>query len=163
MQTCRSNIYLKKLTLRNTTRRQIFFDSQCHLIPESEILVFIGLKYKSMNIIEFINHFPNEESCDSFLKVYRENCGIYCKTCESKPKQYWFSGKKFFECSKSRRRTSLKAGTVMESSKLPLHTRFTAFLLMSATKKGFPCLEFQRQLGLKRFETAFNLMHKIRL
>lgn len=115
-----------------------------------------------MNIIEFINHFPHEESCEIFLKEYRENCGIYCKSCESKTKQYWFRGKKFFECSKCRRRTSLKAGTVMESSNLSLHTWFTAFLLMSATKKGFSCLEFQRQLGLKRYETAFNLMHKIR-
>jgi formate-dependent nitrite reductase cytochrome c552 subunit len=33
---------------------------------------------------------------------------------------------------------------------------------MSATKKGFSCLEFQRQLGLKSYETAFKLMHKIR-
>lgn len=59
-------------------------------------------------------------------------------------------------------RTSLKAGTVMGSSNLSLHTWFTAFLLMFATKKGFSCLEFQRQLGLSRYETAFNLMHKIR-
>ena len=51
----------------------------------------------------------------------------------------------------------------MESSNLSLHIWFTAFLLMSATKKGFSCLEFQRQLGLKRYETAFNLMHKIRV
>jgi hypothetical protein len=50
----------------------------------------------------------------------------------------------------------------MESNNLSSHTWFTAFLLMSATKKGFPCLEFQRQLGLKRYQTAFSLMHKIR-
>jgi hypothetical protein len=50
----------------------------------------------------------------------------------------------------------------MESSNFSLHTWFTAFLLMSATKNGFSCLEFQRQLGLKRYQTAFSLMHKIR-
>jgi hypothetical protein len=96
------------------------------------------------------------------LKAYREREGVYCKTCCDYSKHYWFSTKKFFECSKCRRRTSLKAGTVMEASNLSLHTWFTAFLLMSATKKGFSCLEFQRQLGLKRYETAFKLMHKIR-
>jgi len=31
---------------------------------------------------------------------------------------------------------------------------------MSVTKKGFSCLAFQRQLRLKRYEIAFNLMHK---
>ncbi|QYH40537.1 IS1595 family transposase [Algoriphagus sp. NBT04N3] len=116
-----------------------------------------------MNIIDFIHHFPNEESCEIFLKDFRQKAGIYCKTCKGFPKHYWFSGRKFFECSVCRRRTSLKAGTVMEASNLSLHTWFTAFLLMSATKKGFSCLEFQRQLGLKRYQTAFSLMHKIRV
>lgn len=115
-----------------------------------------------MNVIDFITHFPDEENCEKFLKAYRERTGIYCKTCCAFSKHYWFSGRKFFECGRCRRRTSLKAGTVMESSNLSLHTWFTAFLLMSATKKGFSCLEFQRQLGLSRYETAFNLMHKIR-
>ncbi|WP_268037071.1 IS1595 family transposase, partial [Algoriphagus sp. PAP.12] len=56
----------------------------------------------------------------------------------------------------------LKSGTVMENSKLPLQVWMMAFMFMSATKKGFSCLEFQRQLGLSRYETAFKLMHKIR-
>jgi hypothetical protein len=50
----------------------------------------------------------------------------------------------------------------MENSKLPLQVWMLAFTFISATKKGFSCLEFQRQLGLSRYETAFKLMHKIR-
>jgi len=49
----------------------------------------------------------------------------------------------------------------MEASNLSLHRWFTAFLLMSATKKGLSCLKFHRQLGLRRYETSFNLIHKI--
>lgn len=56
----------------------------------------------------------------------------------------------------------MKSGTVMENSNLSLHTWFAAFLLMSATKKGLSCMELQRQLGLKKYDTAFRLMHKIR-
>lgn len=37
-----------------------------------------------------------------------------------------------------------------------------AFIFMSATRKGFSCLEFQRQVSLSRYDTAFRLMHKIR-
>ncbi len=116
-----------------------------------------------MNIIDFINHFPDEESCEIYLKEHREKAGIRCKSCGDTTKHYWFSGAKFFECSVCRRRSSLKSGTVMEKSKLSLHTWFLAFMLMSATKKGFSCLEFQRQLGLRRYETAFRMMHKIRV
>ena len=50
----------------------------------------------------------------------------------------------------------------MVSSNLSLLTWFTAHLSMSATKKGFSFLEFQRQFGLKRYETSFNLMHKLK-
>lgn len=80
-------------------------------------------------------NFPDEESCEIFLKTYHENSGIYCKTCKCFSKQYWYSGSKFFEFSKCRRRTSLKVWTVMESSNLSLHIWFTTFLFMSATKK----------------------------
>ncbi|MFD2034953.1 IS1595 family transposase [Belliella marina] len=115
-----------------------------------------------MNILDFTRDFPDEQSCEEYLKSHREREGVYCKTCSSYTNHYWFGTKKCFECSKCRRRTSLKAGTVMESSNLSLHTWFAAFLLMSATKKGFSCMEFQRQLGLKKYVTAFRLMHKIR-
>ncbi len=50
----------------------------------------------------------------------------------------------------------------MEHSKVSLHTWLLAFIFMSATKKGFSCLELKRQVGLSRYETAFRLMHKIR-
>lgn len=115
-----------------------------------------------MKLIHFLNQFPDEESCELFIKSYREKSGIFCKKCEKVTHHYWFSGAKFFECRHCRRRSSLKSGTVMENSKLPLQVWMLAFTFISATKKGFSCLEFQRQLGLSRYETAFKLMHKIR-
>jgi hypothetical protein len=100
--------------------------------------------------------------CD--IKLLGQISGCYLgKNSQAVTKHYWFSGGNFFECSKCRRRSSLKSGTVMEHSKLPLQIWLLAFLLVSATKKGFSCLEFQRQLGLGRYATAFRLMHKIRV
>jgi hypothetical protein len=115
-----------------------------------------------MTILEFMQYFPDESSCETYIKENREKAGICCKTCKSITRHYWFSGGKFFECSHCRRRSSLKSGTVMEHSKVSLHTWLLAFIFMSATKKGFSCLELKRQVGLSRYETAFRLMHKIR-
>lgn len=115
-----------------------------------------------MNLIEFTGHFPDEESCEQYIKKYREKSGIRCKNCEKITRHYWFANGRFFECSSCRRRSSLKSGTVMENSKLPLRIWLLAMLFMSATKKGFSCLELQRQLGLSRYETTFRLMHRIR-
>lgn len=115
-----------------------------------------------MTILQFMHYFPDESSCESFIKETREKSGICCKTCKSITKHYWFSGGKFFECSFCRRRSSLKSGTVMESSKVSLQIWLLALIFMSATKKGFSCLEFKRQVGLTRYDTAFRLMHKVR-
>lgn len=117
--------------------------------------------HKTKSIFEFITHFPNEESCENYPKLNREKTGIHCKTCRKMSKEYWLSGKKFFECNKCRRRTSLKAGKVIESSNFSIQTWFTSFFLILANKKGVSCLEFQRQIVLKRYVTVFNLMHKI--
>jgi hypothetical protein len=57
----------------------------------------------------------------------------------------------------------LRSGTVMERIKLSLHLWMIAFILIASATKGFSCLEFQRQLGLSRYYTAFGLMHKIRV
>jgi hypothetical protein len=66
-------------------------------------------------------------------------------------RNYWFSGVKFFESIPCRKRSLLKSGTIMENSKLPIQTGMLAFMFVSAIKKGFSCLEFQRQLGLSKY------------
>ena len=50
----------------------------------------------------------------------------------------------------------------MESSKLPYQYWLYTIYLMSMTKKGISAAEVQRQLGHKRYEPIWTMMHKIR-
>ena len=50
----------------------------------------------------------------------------------------------------------------MHGSKLPLMYWFTAIHLMTSTKKTFSALEMQRQLGHKRYQPIWEMMHKLR-
>ncbi len=50
----------------------------------------------------------------------------------------------------------------MENSNLPILTWYLCMSFMSLSKKGLSALEMQRQLGRKRYNTVWNLMHKIR-
>lgn len=59
-------------------------------------------------------------------------------------------------------RTSLRSGTIMESSKLPFLVWYKTMFLMSCTKKGFSTNELQKQLGLKRYEPVWAMVHKLR-
>jgi hypothetical protein len=50
----------------------------------------------------------------------------------------------------------------MEHSKLPFRYWFVAMHLLTGTKKSFSASELQRQLGHKRFQPIWEMLHKLR-
>ncbi len=95
------------------------------------------------------------------MRKSRENEGIVCKRCRGK-KRYWLKAKWAWQCAKCDFRTSLRSGTVMENSNLPIRTWYLAMAFMSFTKKGLSATELQRQLGHSCYQTVWSLMHRVR-
>lgn len=114
-----------------------------------------------MSIIDYYKQYPDEESCMLKFKAVRDKQGVICKKC-SCTDHYWKKDKWSYECKKCGFRTSLRSGTVMQSSKLPFQYWFIAMHLLTATKKSFSAKEMQRQLGHNRYEPIWAMMHKIR-
>ena len=54
------------------------------------------------------------------------------------------------------------AGTIMQDSHTPLSTWFWGAYLVTTQTPGQSAVQFQRQLGLRRYETAFQILHKLR-
>ena len=54
------------------------------------------------------------------------------------------------------------AGTILHNTKTPLTVWFWAAYLMTTDKRGISALLLQRQLGLRRYETAWMMLHKFR-
>ena len=50
----------------------------------------------------------------------------------------------------------------MERSHTPLSTWFCTAYLVARRTQGMSAMQFQRQLGLTRYETAFGILHKLR-
>jgi len=115
-----------------------------------------------MNILQFIQTFPNEEKCLEHFAAMRLERGIKCEKCSCVTKHYWLCEQKRFKCSKCKAKSSYKSGTLMENSKLTIQQWFMMLHLMTSTKKTFSALEMQRQLGVKRYEPVWYAMHKIR-
>ena len=67
-----------------------------------------------------------------------------------------------WRCVVCRYQVSLTAGTVLHNTKLPLTVWFWAAYLMTTDTRGISALLLQRQLGLRRYETAWMLLHKLR-
>jgi hypothetical protein len=114
-----------------------------------------------MSLINFIDQFPDEDSCKQKFKEYRDHVGVVCSKCGGKD-HYWKKDKEQYECKSCKTRTTLKSGTVMHKSKLPFRYWFITMHLLTATKKSFSAKEIQRQLGHKRYHPIWHMVHKLR-
>ncbi len=74
----------------------------------------------------------------------------------------WWLADGRLSCSSCRKRLSLTAGTIFADTKLPLTTWFAAAWLVTNTKNGMSALSLQRALGLRSYESAWLLLHKLR-
>jgi transposase-like protein len=112
---------------------------------------------------EFQRLFPDNESCVTYLIKLRWAEGFVCQTCGhiGEPARI-ATRKSVLRCRGCQKETGLTVGTVMESSHTPLHIWFWAAYLVASQTTGMSAVQFQRQLGLTRYETAFQLLHKLR-
>jgi len=114
-----------------------------------------------MNLFSFTAHFGSEEACRLHFKQERDKIGIVCSKCGC-AEHFWIKSRWSYECKTCRSRTSLRSGTIMQSSNLPFLVWYKAMFLLSATKKGFSSKEIQKQLGIKRYEPVWAMIHKLR-
>jgi transposase-like protein len=66
-----------------------------------------------------------------------------------------------FLCNVCRQKFTVRTGTVMERSHVPLHKWLLATHLMAASKKGMSAKQLERMLGVT-YKTAWFLAHRIR-
>ena len=113
---------------------------------------------------EFQRLFPDEAACSAYLERARWGNGFICSYCGVADEPRYVSTRPgVLRCRHCRRDTSLTAGTVMERTHTPLSVWFWAAYLVASQTPGISAVQFQRQLGLSRYETAFQILHKLRV
>jgi transposase-like protein len=112
---------------------------------------------------EFQRLFPNEVACAAYLERARWRDGFVCLRCGVADEPYRFANRPtVLRCRHCQNNCYLTAGTVMERTHTPLSVWFWAAYLVSSQTPGISAVQFQRQLGLSRYETAFQILHKLR-
>ena len=116
------------------------------------------------SLSEFQWVFPTDDACAKYLEALRWPDGFACPKCDQKGEPYRFGSRSsvVLRCRQCKVATSLTAGTVMRSSHTPLSVWFWGAYLVTTQTPGQSALQFQRQLGLSRYETAFQILHKLR-
>jgi hypothetical protein len=110
---------------------------------------------------DYFIFFKEEKFCFRVLKEIREQQGVICEKCKNET-HYWKNDKKKFECKECKYRTSLKKGTIMENSNLPIQYWLSVMAYLSTTGKKISVLQLQKELGHKRYEPIHRMVKKIK-
>jgi transposase-like protein len=127
-----------------------------------DIFRFAALEFPK-SLPEFQRMFPDDIACAEYLERIRWENGFVCPHCTIIGEPYRFDARPHvLRCRKCRKDIALKAGTVMQDTHTPLSVWFWAAYLVASHTAGMSATQFQRQLGLSRYETAFQILHKLR-
>src|SRR5271154_4305898 len=109
--------------------------------------------------------FHDEEAARLYLQEARWPDGVYCPFCGTlvgiKPLGGKSMGPGWFYCESCQDKFTIRVGSVMERSHIPLHKWLLAFRLMASSKKGFSAHQLHRTLGIT-YRSAWFLAHRIR-
>ena len=111
------------------------------------------------DVMELEAKFGTEEACRMYLAQLRWPDGFRCPRCRAD--KAWRVQERW-ECAECGRQTSVTAGTIFQDTRVPLPVWFRAMWWVTAQKNGASALGLQRVLGLKKYETAWTMLHKLR-
>ena len=113
------------------------------------------------SMFEFLERYGTEAQCEAAVAASRWPKGWSCPRCGGSHAYPFRRGRQpYQECVDCHYQCSLIAGTMFESSKLPLRVWFLAMQLISQAKNNVAALELRRQLGVS-YPTAWLMKHKL--
>ena len=114
---------------------------------------------KGVSLNEFLSQYGTEEQCFNALYAWRWTEGFVCPNCNH-DKCCQLTSRKLQQCNRCHQQTSLTAGTIFESTKLPLTLWFQGIYLITQDKKGVSAMQLHRQLGIS-YNAAWRMKHKL--
>lgn len=119
-------------------------------------------KPETISLYQFFQRFPDEEAARKYFERNRWADEVSCPHCGSlsvaevknqKPMPY--------RCRDCRQHFSVRTGTVLAESRLPLHKWLMAIYMMTTARKGIPSTQMARELGITQ-KSAWFLAQRIR-
>lgn len=114
---------------------------------------------RGISIPDFMEHYGTEQKCRDTLFKLRWSDGFVCPKCDNKT-CCEINGKGLLQCNRCHHQTSLIAGTIFQSTHLPLKTWFLTIFLLTQSKNGVSALELSKQLGIS-YNAAWRTKHKL--
>ena len=114
---------------------------------------------KGISLNAFLSLYGTEDQCFDALYQWRWPNGFLCPHC-GHDRCCQLNSRKLQQCNRCHRQTSITAGTIFDSTKLPLTVWFQAIYLMTQDKKGISAMKLHRHLGIS-YNAAWRIRHKL--
>ena len=116
-----------------------------------------------MTVRQYQQAFRTDGQCMKYLFERKYPEGFHCSRC-GHDRHYFVNHRGgCFQCERCRYMESAKAGTLFHRSKIPLRKWFAGILEFTISKGGISAVELQRRLGFGCYETAWQMLHKLRM
>ncbi len=115
---------------------------------------------KNISVFDFLKQFPNEDTCEKHIVAARWPRGIFCPYCNNH-RIYRLEKQKRFKCGNCRKQFTVRTGSVLAESKVPLQKWLMTTWIMTSHTKGISSMQLAKTLGVTQ-KTAWFLAHRVR-
>jgi predicted RNA-binding Zn-ribbon protein involved in translation (DUF1610 family) len=119
------------------------------------------MKQTEISLIDWQKRFATEEDCIEHLYNLRWAEGFICPNCGEKH-HYFIKGYNLHQCTTCGKKTSITAGTLFHSTKIPLVKWFTALYFVAVDKGGISAVRLAQYLQVS-WKTANLMLNKLRV
>lgn len=119
-------------------------------------------KPEAVSLYQLFQRFPDEEAARAYFEQNRWGGEVVCPHCGSLSVASVKSMKPMpYRCRDCRQHFSVRTGTVLAESRLPLQKWLMAIYMMTTARKGIPSTQMARELGITQ-KSAWFLAQRIR-
>jgi transposase-like protein len=122
------------------------------------------MSHEPKSLQEAVVYFSNPDNCIHYLAIRRWPDGrVLCPTCNS-DKVKFNADRRIWQCSShhAKRQFSIKVGTIMEDSAIPLDKWLMAMWMVTNCKNGISSYEIAKDVKVTQ-KSAWFMLHRIRL